>query len=71
MLVLQGRLQAGEWVLINGVSSGVGVASLQLAKALGAKVIGTSGSADKLATLQAARPGRRPAARARPTSRPR
>ena len=30
MLVLQGRLQAGEWLLVNGVSSGVGVASLQL-----------------------------------------
>ena len=53
MLVLQGRLQAGEWVLINGVSSGVGVASLQLAKAMGARVIGTSGSADKLARLKA------------------
>ncbi|QHE85758.1 zinc-binding dehydrogenase [Hydrogenophaga sp. BPS33] len=52
MLVLQGRLQAGEWLLINGVSSGVGVASLQLAKALGANVIGTSGSAEKLAELK-------------------
>lgn len=52
MLVLQGHLKAGEWLLINGVSSGVGVASLQLAKALGARVIGTSGSADKLAALQ-------------------
>jgi NADPH2:quinone reductase len=52
MLVLQGHIQPGEWVLINGVSSGVGVASLQLAKALGAKVIGTSGSADKLARLK-------------------
>jgi NADPH:quinone reductase len=52
MLVLQGRLQPGEWLLINGVSSGVGVASLQLGKALGARVIGTSGSADKLASLQ-------------------
>ncbi|HEY6355779.1 MAG TPA: zinc-binding dehydrogenase [Burkholderiaceae bacterium] len=51
MLVLQGRLKAGEWLLINGVSSGVGVASLQLGKVLGAKVIGTSGSADKLALL--------------------
>ncbi|HEY9571680.1 MAG TPA: zinc-binding dehydrogenase [Pusillimonas sp.] len=48
MLVLQGRVKAGEWVLINGVSSGVGVATLQLGKALGAKVIGTSGSAEKL-----------------------
>jgi NADPH2:quinone reductase len=52
MLVLQGHLKAGEWLLINGVSSGVGVASLQLAKALGAKVIGTSGSADKLEALK-------------------
>jgi NADPH:quinone reductase-like Zn-dependent oxidoreductase len=48
MLVLQGGIQAGDWVLINGVSSGVGVSSLQLAKALGAKVIGTSGSQQKL-----------------------
>ncbi len=52
MLVLQGRLKTGDWLLINGVSSGVGVASLQLGKALGAKVIGTSGSADKLETLK-------------------
>lgn len=52
MLVLQGRLKAGEWLLVNGVSSGVGVASLQLAKALDARVIGTSGSADKLADLK-------------------
>ena len=52
MLALQGRVGVGDWVLINGVSSGVGVASLQLAKALGAKVIGTSGSAEKLARLK-------------------
>ena len=51
MLVLQGRLKAGEWVLVTGVSSGVGVASLQAAKALGARVIGTSGSKEKLAKL--------------------
>ncbi len=52
MLVLQGRLKASEWVLVNGVSSGVGVASLQLAKVLGARVIGTSGSAEKLDKLK-------------------
>jgi len=52
MLVLQGRLKAGEWLLITGVSSGVGVAALQLGKALGARVIGTSGSPEKLARLQ-------------------
>ena len=48
LLVLQGQLQAGQWLLINGASSGVGVASLQMAKVLGAKVIGTSGSQEKL-----------------------
>jgi NADPH:quinone reductase-like Zn-dependent oxidoreductase len=53
MLVTQGRLKAGEWLLITGVSSGVGVASLQAARALGARVIGTSGSVDKLQKLQA------------------
>jgi NADPH:quinone reductase len=52
MLVLQGHLKPDEWLLINGVSSGVGVASLQLGKVLGAKVIGTSGSKDKLASLR-------------------
>jgi NADPH2:quinone reductase len=52
LLVLQGHVAANEWVLINGVSSGVGVASLQMAKALGAKVAGTSGSAEKLARLR-------------------
>lgn len=52
MLVLQGRLQPGEWLLVNGVSSGVGVACLQLGKVLGAKVIGTSGSAAKLEQLE-------------------
>jgi len=51
MLMLQGRLTAGQWLLINGISSGVGVASLQLGKVLGAQVIGTSGSSEKLAAL--------------------
>lgn len=51
MLVLQGGLRAGQWVLVNGVSSGVGVACLQLGKALGAEVIGTSGSQAKLDAL--------------------
>src|SRR6266513_3375179 len=51
MLVAQGQLKAGEWLLVTGVSSGVGVAALQAAKALGAKVIGTSGSQEKLSRL--------------------
>lgn len=53
MLVMQGRLRAGEALLIAGVSSGVGVAALQAAKAIGASVIGTSGSAAKLERLRA------------------
>lgn len=53
MLVLQGRLKAGEWLLVTGVSSGTGVAALLTAKALGAKVVGTSGSAQKLDKLKA------------------
>ena len=54
MLVAQGKLARGEWLLVTGVSSGVGVASLQAAKALGASVIGTSGSREKLARLRQA-----------------
>lgn len=53
MLIAQGRLQAGEWLLVTGISSGVGVAALQTAKAIGARVIGTSGSAQKLEKLRA------------------
>ena len=52
MLVVQGQLKAGEWVLIPGVSSGVGVTALAMAKALGAKVIGTSGSQSKIDQLK-------------------
>jgi NADPH2:quinone reductase len=52
MLVEQGGLKPGEWLLVTGVSSGVGVAALQAAKALGAKVIGTSGSSQKLSKLK-------------------
>ena len=52
MLVAQGNLKAGEWLLVTGISSGVGVAALQAAKAIGARVIGTSGSAQKLQKLK-------------------
>ena len=52
-LLQLGHLKAGEWVVITGASSGVGVASLQIAKSMGARVIGVSGSVDKLARLTA------------------
>jgi NADPH2:quinone reductase len=48
-LVTRGQLAAGERVLIHAVGSGVGTAATQIAKHLGAVVLGTSRSADKLA----------------------
>jgi NADPH:quinone reductase len=51
MLVQQGALKKNEWLLVTGASAGVGVAALLAAKALGAKVIGTSGSEEKLRKL--------------------
>jgi NADPH:quinone reductase len=53
MLVANGEVKPEEWVLVTGISSCVGVASLKIAKALGAKVIGSSGSAAKLEKLRA------------------
>jgi putative PIG3 family NAD(P)H quinone oxidoreductase len=52
-LVNRARLAPGERVLIHAVGSGVGTAAGQIAKQLGATVIGTSRSADKLARAAA------------------
>jgi NADPH:quinone reductase len=46
-------LKAGEWLLVQGGSSGIGVTAIQLAKAMGAKVIVTAGSDDKCAACVA------------------
>jgi NADPH:quinone reductase-like Zn-dependent oxidoreductase len=54
MLVPHGRLKSGEWLLIAGASSGVGVACVQIGRVLGAHTIGTSGSREKLERLKAA-----------------
>jgi NADPH2:quinone reductase len=43
----RGRLQAGETLLIQGGSSGIGVTAIQMAKAAGARVIVTAGADDK------------------------
>jgi len=43
-LLHQARLQAGQRVLINGCSGGVGLAGLQIAKALGCQVTGVCGT---------------------------
>ena len=47
------RLQAGETLLIQGGTSGIGVTAIQMAKALGATVIATAGSDDKCAACLA------------------
>ena len=47
-LFLKTRARPGETVLIHGASGAVGVASVQLARALGMRVIGTAGTADGL-----------------------
>jgi putative PIG3 family NAD(P)H quinone oxidoreductase len=47
-MVTQAGLTAGETVLVNAVGSGVGTAAAQLARALGAFVIGTARTEDKL-----------------------
>jgi len=48
----RGGLKAGEWFLVHGGSSGIGVTAIQLASALGAKVIATAGSAEKCAACR-------------------
>ena len=51
-LVRRARVQPGEWVLVHGAAGGVGLAAVDLAKALGARVIAASASDEKLAVVQ-------------------
>lgn len=51
-MVSQCGLSAGERVLISAVGSGVGTAAIQIAKAIGARTIGTTRSQDKLKEAQ-------------------
>ena len=48
-----GALKAGETFMVHGATSGIGVAAIQMAKAAGAKVIGTARGADKAAQAKA------------------
>src|SRR5579863_1480187 len=48
----RGRLAAGETVLVHGGSSGIGTTAIQLAKAFGARVITTAGTAEKCAACR-------------------
>jgi NADPH2:quinone reductase len=53
-LVHRAALRAGETLLVHGGAGGVGIAAIQLGKALGAKVIATAGADDKLEICRAA-----------------
>lgn len=48
----RGRLAPGESALVHGGSSGIGTTAIQLAKAFGARVFATAGSAEKCAACQ-------------------
>lgn len=52
-LITQARLRLGESVLVHAVGSGVGTAAVQLAHVAGARVFGTSRTADKLERARA------------------
>jgi putative PIG3 family NAD(P)H quinone oxidoreductase len=49
----RGRLQPGEVLLVHGGSSGIGTTAIQMARALGARVLVTAGSAEKCAACTA------------------
>jgi NADPH:quinone reductase-like Zn-dependent oxidoreductase len=53
MLVVRARVVRGEDVLVWAAGSGVGMAAVQIARALGARVIATAGSAEKLEKARA------------------
>ena len=50
----RGNLQPGETLLVLGASGGVGLAAVEIGKAMGAKVIAAASSAEKLAVAKAA-----------------
>ena len=52
MMIMQANLKKDEWLLVHGIGGGVGIAALQIAKILGANVIGTA-SAHKHERLKA------------------
>lgn len=51
-LVELGQLQPDQWVLVHGAAGGVGLAAVDLAQALGGRVIAASASPDKLAVVE-------------------
>jgi NADPH:quinone reductase len=52
-LVTRAGLKSGEWVLISGAAGGVGIAAIDVAKRVGARVIAAASSQDKLDVARA------------------
>ena len=52
-LVRRAQAEPGEWLLVHGAAGGVGLAAVDLGRALGLKVIAASASDEKLAAIQA------------------
>lgn len=52
-LIERGGLCAGEWLLVHGASGGVGLAAVDVGRLLGARVIATTGRAEKVEALKA------------------
>ncbi|KAI1749795.1 hypothetical protein F4782DRAFT_287895 [Xylaria castorea] len=52
-LVLRAGVKAGDWVLVHAAAGGVGLAAVQIAKAFGATVVATAGTARKLEVARA------------------
>ncbi len=51
-LAFRAPVKPGEWLLVHAAAGGVGIAAVQIGKALGARVIGTAGGADKLEVVR-------------------
>ena len=51
-MFMRATVNSGDWVLVHGGTSGIGTTAIMLAKAFGAKVITTAGSAEKCAAAR-------------------
>jgi NADPH2:quinone reductase len=46
-MAMRARIEAREWLLVHGGSSGIGTTAIQIAKAIGASVVTTAGTDEK------------------------
>jgi NADPH:quinone reductase len=53
-LVFRAPVKPGDWLLVHAAAGGVGIAAVQIGKALGARVVATAGGAEKLAVAKRA-----------------